>query len=268
MSLIPYYLKYTAEVCGGQRPLPEGFSTTETDPMKRGLELQRQLEEIGVPEFVRRCAAQTGDQIPEEEYDDFDMAELTEFLEKALEEIAPPTEPMDPMHPKMVEAPAAQPEDAADGEPVRTETRDIFEVFLDSICLEDELVNYLIDVLLRKSDGEFRILSRAAARTVLSMNDFLAWLGNRELLGSTDEQACVRIMDGCLDRLVREQRVEVAAALISGDQATFEIFRTEAPELVHLPEAIFEWFNKYYLSGYYPVRFILRTKGVVFPIAQ
>lgn len=268
MSLIPYYLKYAAEVCGGQRPLPEGFSTTETDPMKRGLELQRQLEEIGVPEFVRRCAAQTGDQIPEEEYDDFDMAELTEFLEKALEEIAPPAEPMDPMHPKMVEAPAAQPEDAADGEPVRTETRDIFEVFLDSICLEDELVNYLIDVLLRKSDGEFRILSRAAARTVLSMDDFLAWLGNRELLGSTDEQACVRIMDGCLDRLVREQRVEVAAALISGDQATFEIFRTEAPELVHLPEATFEWFNKYYLSGYYPVRFILRTKGVVFPIAQ
>ena len=261
MSLIPYYLKYAAEVCGGQRPLPEGFSTTETDPMKRGLELQRQLEEIGVPEFVRRCAAQTGDQIPEEEYDDFDMAELTEFLEKALEEIAPPAEPMDPMHPKMVEAPAAQPEDAADGEPVRTETRD-------SICLEDELVNYLIDVLLRKSDGEFRILSRAAARTVLSMDDFLAWLGNRELLGSTDEQACVRIMDGCLDRLVREQRVEVAAALISGDQATFEIFRTEAPELVHLPEATFEWFNKYYLSGYYPVRFILRTKGVVFPIAQ
>ena len=100
------------------------------------------------------------------------------------------------------------------------------------------------------------------------MDDFLAWLGNRELLGSTDEQACVRIMDGCLDRLVREQRVEVAAALISGDQATFEIFRTEAPELVHLPEATFEWFNKYYLSGYYPVRFILRTKGVVFPIAQ
>lgn len=251
MSLIPYYLKYTAEVCGGQRPLPEGFALHETDDLKKAVELQTQIQTVGIPEFVRRCAAQTGESIPQADYDAFDPNDLNAAIAQLAAERAPePDEPAEP------------------AEPVKTETRDIFEVFLDSICLEDELVNYLIDVLLRKSDGEFRILSRAAARTVLSMDDFLAWLGNRELLGSTDEQACVRIMDGCLDRLVREQRVEVAAALISGDQATFEIFRTEAPELVHLPEATFEWFNKYYLSGYYPVRFILRTKGVVFPIAQ
>ena len=100
------------------------------------------------------------------------------------------------------------------------------------------------------------------------MEDFLAWLGNRELLGSTDEQACVRIMDGVLDRLVREKQIELAAALATGDRKTFEIFRMEAPELVHLPDATFEWFEKYYLDGYYPIRVILRTNGVVFPTAQ
>lgn len=251
MSLIPYYLQFVSEICEGKRPLPEGFALHETDDLKKAVELQTQIQTVGIPEFVRRCAAQTGESIPQADYDAFDPNDLNAAIAQLAAERAPePDEPAEP------------------AEPVKTETRDIFEVFLDSICLEDELVNYLLDVLLRKSDGEFRILSRAAARTVLSMDDFLAWLGNRELLGSTDEQACVRIMDGCLDRLVREQRVEVAAALISGDQATFEIFRTEAPELVHLPEATFEWFNKYYLSGYYPVRFILRTKGVVFPIAQ
>ena len=251
MSLIPYYLQFVSEICEGKRPLPEGFALHETDDLKKAVELQTQIQTVGIPEFVRRCAAQTGESIPQADYDAFDPNDLNAAIAQLAAERAPePDEPAEP------------------AEPVKTETRDIFEVFLDSICLEDELVNYLIDVLLRKSDGEFRILSRAAARTVLSMDDFLAWLGNRELLGSTDEQACVRIMDGCLDRLVREQRVEVAAALISGDQATFEIFRTEEPELVHLPEATFEWFNKYYLSGYYPVRFILRTKGVVFPIAQ
>ena len=251
MSLIPYYLQFVSEICEGKRPLPEGFALHETDDLKKAVELQTQIQTVGIPEFVRRCAAQTGESIPQADYDAFDPNDLNAAIAQLAAERAPePDEPAEP------------------AEPAKTETRDIFEVFLDSICLEDELVNYLIDVLLRKSDGEFRILSRAAARTVLSMDDFLAWLGNRELLGSTDEQACVRIMDGCLDRLVREQRVEVAAALISGDQATFEIFRTEAPELVHLPEATFEWFNKYYLSGYYPVRFILRTKGVVFPIAQ
>ena len=250
MSLIPDYLQFVSEIREGKRPLPEGFALHETDDLKKAVELQTQIQTVGIPEFVRRCAAQTGEAIPQADYDAFDPNDLNAAIAQLAAERAP------------------EPEDAADGEPVRTETRDIFEVFLDSICLEDELVNYLIDVLLRKSDGEFRILSRAAARTVLSMDDFLAWLGNRELLGSTDEQACVRIMDGCLDRLVREQRVEVAAALISGDQATFEIFRTEAPELVHLPDATYDWYCKYYLDGYYPIRFILRQNGVAFPAAQ
>ena len=234
MSFIPYYLQFVSEICEGKRPLPEGFALHETDDLKKAVELQTQIQTVGIPEFVRRCAALTGETIPQ----------------LAAERAPEPDEPAEP------------------AEPVKTETRDIFEVFLDSVCLEDEIFRYLIDILRRGADGEFRTLSRAAARTELSMEDFLAWLGNRELLGSTDEQACVRIMDGCLSRLMAEGQTELAAALLSGDETTFKLFRTEAPELVHLPDATYDWYSKYYLDGYYPIRFILRQNGVAFPAAQ
>lgn len=252
MSLIPHYLQFLSEICEGSRPLPDGFTLTETDDLKKAVELQTQIQAMGIPEFVRRCAAQTGEVIPQADYDAFDPEELN----AAVAQLA---------------AGASAPEEAPKAEesaPVKTETRDIFEVFLDSVCLEDELFQYFIDILQRGAEGEFRTLSRAAARTELSMEDFLAWLGNRELLGSTDEQACVRIMDGCLDRLMAEGEGELAAALLSGDEKTFKLFRTEAPELVHLPDATYDWFCRYYLDGYYPIRFILRQNGVVFPTAQ
>ena len=43
------------------------------------------------------------------------------------------------------------------------------------------------------------------------------------------------------------------------------LFRTQAPELVHLPDATFEWYAQNYLDRYYPVRFILKMNGVKFP---
>ena len=251
MSLIPYYLQFVSEICEGKRPLPEGFALHETDDLKKAVELQTQIQTVGIPEFVRRCAAQTGESIPQADYDAFDPNDLNAAIAQLAAERAP------------------EPDEAAEpAEPVKTETRDIFKVFLDSVCLEDEIFRYLIDILRRGADGEFRTLSRAAARTELSMEDFLAWLGNRELLGSTDEQACVRIMDGCLSRLMAEGQTELAAALLSGDETTFKLFRTEAPELVHLPDATYDWYSKYYLDGYYPIRFILRQNGVAFPAAQ
>lgn len=252
MSLLPYYLQFVSELCEGSRPLPEGFSLTETDDLKKAVELQTQIQAIGIPEFVRRCAAQTGETILQSDYDSFDPNDLNAAIAQLAAERAPEQ--------------AAEPEPPA--EPVKTETRDIFEVFLDSVCLEDQFFQYLIDILQRGAAAEFATLSRAAARTELSMDDFLAWLGNRELLGSVDEQACVRIMDGCLDRLMAEGQAELAAALLSGDETTFKLFRAEAPELVHLPDATFEWYSKYYLDGYYPIRFILRHNGVAFPAAQ
>ena len=159
----------------------------------------------------------------------------------------------------------AEPESSQ--EPVRTETRDIFEVFLDSVCLDDNLLTYLIDILKRRSEPEFAKLSHAAARTELKLDDFLAWLGNMELLASEDEQACAAIMDKCLYRLEQEGELELIAALLAGDEKTFKLFRTQAPELLHLPDATYEWYCKHYLDRYYPVRFILHHQGIEFPRA-
>ena len=36
-------------------------------------------------------------------------------------------------------------------------------------------------------------------------------------------------------------------------------------ELMHLPEATFTWYEKNYLQGYYPIRYMLKFNGVVFP---
>ena len=164
------------------------------------------------------------------------------------------------------QAPAETPQEAA--EPVKTEIRDIYEVFLDSVCLDDALLQYLIDVLKRRDAEGFRTLSHAAARTILDMDDFLAWLGNKELLAPVEERACVRILDGCFARLRQEGQLELLAALLSGDRTTFERFRCDAPELQHLPDATYDWFCKNYLDRYYPARFFMKFGGVEFPTAD
>mgnify|MGYP002727895787 CR=1 FL=1 len=92
-------------------------------------------------------------------------------------------------------------------------------------------------------------------------------LGNKELLGSEEERTCAAIMDKCLYRLEAEGEMELAAALLCGDEQTFKLFRTQAPELVHLPDATYEWYCKNYLDSYYPVRFILHHQGIEFPQA-
>ena len=67
--------------------------------------------------------------------------------------------------------------------------------------------------------------------------------------------------------LEAEGEMELAAALLCGDEQTFKLFRTQAPELVHLPDATYEWYCKNYLDSYYPVRFILHHQGIEFPQA-
>ncbi|MBQ3216356.1 MAG: hypothetical protein IJB35_00880, partial [Oscillospiraceae bacterium] len=71
--------------------------------------------------------------------------------------------------------------------------------------------------------------------------------------------------DACFDRLAEQGQKELIAALISGDQTTFELFRCEAPELQHLPEATFIWYETHYLQNYYPIRYMLKFNGVSFP---
>ena len=73
-------------------------------------------------------------------------------------------------------------------------------------------------------------------------------------------------MTGLLDKLsALPQLQELLAALLSGDQHTFETFRCEAPELVHLPQATYEWYCRNYLDRDYPFRMLLRCNGVTFP---
>ena len=177
MSLIPYYLQYLSEICEGTRQAPEGLALSEQDDLKKALQLQAGIAEMGIPAFVRACAAQDGTEIPQSDYDSFDPAELN----AAIAQLAAAAQPQETQ-----EAPAAP---AAPQEPVRTETRDIFEIFLDSVCLDDDLLTYLIDILKRHAEPEFTKLSHAAARTELKLDDFLAWLGNMELLAGEEEQA-------------------------------------------------------------------------------
>ena len=252
MTLLEYYLTYLSEICEGSREAPAGIKMTKTGDMERAIELQQQIASIGIPEFVRRCAAQDGTQIPQELFESFDPAQMFSALSN-LE--TPPA--------KAQTEPAS--EETAPEPPVRSEIRDIYEVFLDSVCLEDDLLAYLIDILKRGDREAFHTLSHAAARTILEMDDFLYWLGSKEQMAGPDERACAVIMDACLDRLMQEGEKELAAALISGDETTFKLFRTQAPELVHLPDATYEWYAQNYLDRYYPVRFLLKSSGVHFP---
>ena len=120
MSLIPYYLQYLSEICEGTRQAPEGLALSEQDDLKKALQLQAGIAEMGIPAFVCACAAQDGTEIPQSEYDSFDPAELN----AAIAQLAAAAQPQETQ-----EAPAAP------QEPVRTETRDIFEIFLDRMKL-------------------------------------------------------------------------------------------------------------------------------------
>lgn len=233
LTLWERYLQYFSEICAGTRPMPPGLSSSAEDEMAKVVELQTQVLTMGIPAFAVACAAQDGETIPQAELDSFDLQAVLRSLEE-------------------------KPKEA----PVKTEIRNIYEVFLDSVCLEESLLAYLIDLLRRDDREGFKKLSQVAARTHLDMDDFRVWLGHKELLGSEEEQLCVRVMDQCLTRLMDEGRAEVAAALLSGDEKTFVAFRAEAPELVHLPAATYEWFCRNYLDRYYPVRFMIRANGV------
>ena len=233
VSVWERYLQYFSELCAGTRAMPEGLSSQAEDPMAKVVELQTQVLEMGIPAFVRACAAMDGETIPQAELDSFDLQATLQALETGAEK-----------------------------DPVKTEIRNIYEVFLDSICLEESLLAYLIDLLRREDHEGFKKLSQVAARTHLDMADFRVWLGHKELLGDEEEQLCVRVMDRCLDWLMAEGQGEVAAALLSGDEKTFVAFRAEAPELQHLPVATYQWFCKNYLDRYYPVRFMIRANGV------
>jgi len=239
MTLFDYYLQYMTEVWEGKRPAPEGITLPEDgDESTRIQALGQQLQAMGMAAFVRACAAQDGDALPEEL-----------FTESAPVPDAPP-------------APQA---DAAPSEPDPDTGKHAFEVFLDCIAMDDGLVQYLIDVLKRMDRAEFFKLSQITTKLDLDPEEFLYWLAHRQDYAGEDEQICAAVMDAALLRLAQEGRLDVVAALLSGDRKTFEALRCEAPELVHLPAATYDWYARHYLDRDYPIRLIMRLNGVKFP---
>ncbi len=239
MTLFDYYLQYMTEVWEGKRPAPEGITLPEDgDESTRIQALGQQLQAMGMAAFVRACAAQDGDALPEEL-----------FTESAPVPDAPP-------------APQA---DAAPSEPDPDAGKHAFEVFLDCIAMDDGLVQYLIDVLKRMDRAEFFKLSQITTKLDLDPEEFLYWLAHRQDYAGEDEQICAAVMDAALLRLAQEGRLDVVAALLSGDRKTFEALRCEAPELVHLPAATYDWYARHYLDRDYPIRLIMRLNGVKFP---
>ena len=249
MTLFDYYLRYMTEVWEGTRPAPEGITLPEGgDENARIQALGQQLQDMGMAAFVRACAAQNGTVLPEELFaESGDLGSFELFLQnadKAQEALA-------------AEKKSATPDPDAD--------KHAFEVFLDCIAMDDGLVQYLIDVLKRMDRKEFFKLSQITTKLDLDPEEFLYWLGRREMYADEEEQGCAAAMDHALLRLADEGRLDVVAALLSGDRNTFETFRCEAPELMHAPIATFEWYEKNYLDRDYPIRLIMRLNGVQFP---
>lgn len=247
MTLFDYYLQYMTEVWEGKRPAPEGITLPDSgDENARIQALGQQLQAMGMADFVRACAAQDGTILPEELFtaENSDLGGLQFFLQGA-------------------ETPEAAPERPATPDP--DANKHAFEVFLDCIAMDDGLVQYLIDVLKRMDRKEFFKLSQITTKLDLDPEEFLYWLGRRELYAGEEEQACAAMMDHALLRLAEEGRLDVVAALLSGDQKTFEALRCEAPELIHAPVATYDWYARNYLDRDYPIRLIMRLNGVKFP---
>lgn len=248
MTLFDYYLQYMTELWEGKRPAPEGITLPEGgDESARIQALGQQLQTMGMAHFVRACAAQDGTELPEELFTESgDLGGFQAFLQN-------------------VDAAPDEPAPQADDQPDRDADKHAFEVFLDCIAMDDGLVQYLIDVLKRMDRKEFFKLSQITTKLDLDPQEFLYWLGHREDYAGEEERACAALMDAVLLRLAEEKRLDVLAALLSGDQKTFEALRCEAPELLHIPAATFEWYETHYLDRDYPIRLIMRLNGVQFP---
>lgn len=246
MKWTDYYFRYLEAVGEGNLEAPAGFELTEQEPLRRAAQLQEKIAGQGIETFIRACAAREGTALPEGLFENFDPAELFAAME------APPAEAeADPNAPPQIDEP--------DG------PRSAYEVLLDCCCLDEKLLQYLIDVLKRGAEEEFQKLALVTARKAFTQADFLYWFGSKEQRAQREELICVTLMDACFDRLAAQKEVELIAALISGDQTTFELFRCEAPELMQLPEATFSWYEKNYLQGYYPLRYMMKFNGISFP---
>ncbi len=263
MNVIERYFSYMEQINDGIRPLPQGFTLTQEEPMARAGELQEQIMNIGIPAFVSLCAAQDGETIDPQELADFRQEALIAALQSMLSAGGEADTPTPVEVPPEEEDGSAPPQiDEPDG------PRSVYEVLIDCCSLDEKLMYYLIDVMKRQAEEEFQKLALVTTRKAFTRGDFLYWYGTKASRGSQDELICVTLMDACFDRLAKDGQVELIAALLSGDRTTFELFRCDAPELVHLPQATYEWFEEYYLQGLYPLRYMLKFNGIHMPTEE
>lgn len=252
MTLFDHYLEYMTQLMEGRRTPPEGITLPEGDMTEKAASLSRQLQQMGTAAFVRACARQDGVTLPEEIYRQADdTTSLQQLLQSAVQ-LAPVQEA----------SPAEEPSETA---PDPDAGKHAFEVFLDCVALDDGLVQYLMEVLQKRDWKEFYKLSQITTKLDLDPEEFLYWLAHRQDYAGEEERACAAVMDHALLRLAEEGRLDVVAALLSGDRKTFETFRCEAPELVHAPVATYDWYVQHYLDRDYPIRLIMRLNGVKFP---
>ena len=54
--------------------------------MRRAMELQQQISAMGIPVFVRACAAAAGDEIPQDAYDSFSMEDMLSAAQTLAEQ--------------------------------------------------------------------------------------------------------------------------------------------------------------------------------------
>ena len=252
MELCERYLHYMSALCEGTMPAPPELALIADTTEERAAQLQSALNDLSVPDFVRLCAKSAGDELDEAIFDHFSEEDFSRALLQMLTAAAEPEE--------VEEQPPA-----AESTPDPDAGKHAFEVFCDCVELDEQLVAYLIDILKRGDKAAFYKLSQVTTQLDLDPREFLYWLAHREDYGTDDERACAAIMDACFARLYEEKQGELLGALLSGDRKTFELFRTEAPELRHLPAATYEWYSKNYLDRDYPLRFILMCNGVEFP---
>ena len=268
MELFSYYLRYLTAVCEGSLTV-EGLHAEGADETEKAMDLQQKIAKIGLPEFVRRCAAAEGTEIPQEVFDAFDPAALVAAMQQSVGAVTGRPDDTEKTSDPVIlsECEESLQTDSSSQAPQndKTEKQNAYEAFLDCLSLEDALLEYLIDVLKRDDGLAFFRLSQVTVRRELKLHDFLYWLGTKELYAEEQERACATILDACIDRLAKEGQMELIAALIAGDRRTFELFRVEAPELRQLPDATYEWFEEYWLTRYYPYRAILKLRGVQFP---
>ena len=273
MTLFDYYARYMTELWEGKRPAPAGITLPEDGDEKARIQsLAQQLQAMGMAEFVRACAAQDGTVLPNELFTGDDGSDSLEALlqsASAAEDPEPNSAFFEPdrdlFDEKCDHSDTIGAKSSGTAEPDPDAGKHAFEVFLDCIALDDSLVQYLIDVLKRMDRKEFFKLSQITTKMDLDPEEFLYWLAHRQDYADQEEAACAAVMDAALLRLSRENRLDVVAALLSGDQNTFETFRCEADELVHLPAATYEWYCRNYLDRDYPIRLIMRLNGVSFP---